>query len=112
MKSSQEFLLLEGESPLGSLGHFTALAGLGLYSIFAPHSVAAADISIAIATVGWLIRTLGTRSTGLRRTEFDFPILVFLLWTVVSSLLSAEPRISIAKLESLWVPLAFYVSQS
>jgi len=94
------------------LGHFTAISGLVLYAVFAPHSVAAADISIAIATVGWLVRTLATRHTGIRHTEFDLPIFLFLLWTVASSFLSAEPDISIAKIQASWVPLVFYVVQA
>ena len=70
----------EGESALGSLGQFTAIAGFVLYAVFAPHSVAGADISVAIATVGWFVRTIATRRTGLRHTEFDLPILLLLLY--------------------------------
>lgn len=97
---------------LASLGHYTALTGFVLYAMFAPHSVAAADISIAIATIGWLLRTFATRQTGIRHTKFDLPILCFLFWTAASSFFSYEPAISIAKLQSSWAPLAFYVTQA
>jgi hypothetical protein len=96
-------------SPLGEL---TATVGLLLFSIFAPHSIAAAEISLAIVAAGWLIRTFSTRETGLRRTLFDLPIWLFFLWTVVSSFVSEEPRISVAKLQSASVIFLFYLIQS
>jgi hypothetical protein len=110
--SDSRALTSPGEPALGSLSHYLAVAGFVLYAISAPHSIAAAEISIAAATVGWLLRTVVTRRTGLRRTPFDLPILFFLLWTAVSSILSIEPGISLAKLESSWLPLVFYVAQA
>src|SRR5262245_41499435 len=103
---------MEIESPVGRLGQLTALTGFALYAAFAPHSVAAAEIAISIAVVGWLVRSLATRRIGLQRTEFDLPILLFLLFTLISSLLSQEPDISIAKLQSSWIPFVFYVTQA
>jgi len=96
----------------GLLGHYTAITGFVLYSVFLPHSVAAADISIAVATVGWLVRTIASRQTGLRRTQFDLPILLFLLWTILSAFLSLEPEISVSKLQASWVPMVFYLTQA
>jgi hypothetical protein len=95
-----------------SPAHKVAVAGLFLYSIFAPHSIAAAEISLAIAASGWLVRLLTTRSTGFKRTRLDLPILLFFLWTVASAVLSQEPRISIAKLQSVFVFLLFYLTQA
>lgn len=89
-----------------------ATAGLVLYSAFAPHSIAAAEISLAIAGAGWLVRALAMRSTGFRRTSFDLPIWLFFLWTIVSSLLSVEPHISIAKIQSTCVIFLFYLTQA
>jgi len=100
------------ESNPGSLGHYLALSGFTCYAIFAPHSIAAGEISIAIAIVGWIIRTIVTGQTGIKRTEFDLPIAAFLVWTVVSSIFSVEPAISIGKLQSSWLPAVFYVSQA
>ncbi|HEY6119939.1 MAG TPA: O-antigen ligase family protein [Pyrinomonadaceae bacterium] len=97
---------------VAALGHYGALAGFVLYAMFAPHSVAAADISMAIATIGWLVRTIANGRTGVRHTEFDVPLVLFLLWTAASSFLSVEPAISIAKLQASWAPLAFYVTQA
>jgi len=89
-----------------------ATAGFLLYGAFAPHSIAAAEISLAIVGAGWLLRALVTGRTGFRRTVFDIPIWLFFFWTVLSSFLSAEPRISIAKIQSTCVVLLFYLTQA
>jgi hypothetical protein len=94
------------------LGELTATVGLLLFSVFAPHSIAAAEISLAIVAAGWLIRTVLTGKTGLRHTPFDLPIGLFFLWTVISSFVSEEPRISVAKLQSASVIFLFYLIQS
>jgi len=93
------------------LGQRVAVGGLLLFSAFAPHSIAAAEISLAIATAGWLVRAVSTRKTGFSRTRFDLPIWLFFLWTVVSAFLSEEPRISIAKIQSTCVVFLFYLTQ-
>ena len=89
------------QGPLALLGQRIALLGLLLYAVFAPHSVAASSIGVAVAAIGWTIRVATTGTVGLRRSKFDLIILLSLLWTIASSLLSVEPRISIYKLESL-----------
>jgi hypothetical protein len=89
-----------------------AVAGFVLFAAFAPHSIAGAEIALAIATIGWLIRTVASGHTGLHRSKLDLPIWLFLLWTVASALFSAEPRISIAKLQSVMVFLVFYLTQA
>src|SRR5213080_698557 len=107
---AQSSVLTSG--PGASLGHRVAVLGLFLFAIFAPHSIAGAEIALAITAAGWLLRTLTSGHTGFRRSRLDLPILLFFLWTVASALLSAEPRISIAKLQSLWVILAFYLTEA
>jgi O-Antigen ligase len=86
-----------------------ALTGLALYAISAPHSIAAAAIAAGFAGLGWLVRSAGRGSFGLRRSKFDMPILLLLLWTIASSLLSTEPRISLTKLQALWCVFLFYL---
>jgi hypothetical protein len=93
-------------------GARAATTGLVLYSVFAPHSIAAGEISLAIAGSGWLVRTLASRTTGFRRTPFDLPLGLFFLWTIVSSFLSVEPHISIAKIQSTCVIFLFYLTQA
>jgi hypothetical protein len=94
------------------LGQRAAIAGFLLYSAFAPHSIAAAEISLAIVGAGWLVRSIATRQAGFRRTAFDLPICLFFLWTAASSFLSQEPRISIAKIQSTCVVFLFYFTQA
>lgn len=93
-------------------GQQIALAGLGIYVVFAPHSVAASVIGVGLAGLGWVIRTLQTRSFGLRWSKFELVIILSLLWTVASALLSEEPRISVAKLQASWCVFIFYLARA
>ncbi|HET6669806.1 MAG TPA: O-antigen ligase family protein [Pyrinomonadaceae bacterium] len=95
-----------------ALGQGIAILGFFLYAAFAPHSIAGAEIALGITAVGWLIRTLATGSLGLRHTKLDLPIWLFTVLTIASSLLSEEPRISIAKLQSVCVFFLFYITQA
>ena len=89
-----------------------AVGGFILYAAFAPHSIAAAEISLAIVGGGWLVRTLATGKMGFRRTQLDLPIWLFVLWTIASAVFSQEPRISMAKLQSVCVFFLFYLTQA
>ena len=98
--------------PAARIAGGVALAGFILYAIFAPHSIAGAEIALAVVGIGWLARLIITRRTGLRRSALDLPIWLFLGWTFFSALFSEEPRISLAKLQSTLVVLLFYLTQS
>ncbi len=74
--------------------------------------MAASASAVVIAGLGWLVRTVATRSLGLRRSKFDLIIVLSLLWTVASSLLSEEPRISIAKVHASWTVFLFYLARA
>ena len=95
-----------------NLSQRIAIAGLLIYVAFAPHSVAASAIGVAIAGIGWVIRSTQTRSLGLSRSKFDLVIVLLLVWTALSSLLSEEPAISIAKLTSQWSVFLFYLTRA
>lgn len=97
---------------IAEASHRTALAGLLLYAAFAPHSVAASAIAIAVAGIGWLMRTVASRRLGLVRTKFDLIILCLLIWTIISSVLSVEPLISIAKVKASWCVFIFYLTRA
>ena len=105
-------MVTEGESPRGKIGQQIALGGLAIYVLFAPHSVAASVIGVSIACIGWIIRTITTGNFGLHRSRFDLIIVLSLLWTILSAVLSEEPRISIAKLTASWCVLIFYVTRA
>lgn len=93
-------------------GQRLAAAGLFLYAATAPHSIAAAEISLVIAGTGWFVRTLRLQRIGVRHTIVDLPVWLLFFWSVASAALSAEPHISLLKLQSLWVFLLFYLTQA
>lgn len=97
---------------IGRFAERCALAGLTLYAVFAPHSIAGAWIGLSFAILGWLIRTIITRRTGIRHTPLDLPLCLFFAWSIASAALSAEPRISLAKLGSVSAFLIFYLVQA
>ena len=105
-------MITNDQNSRGKLGQQIALAGLAIYVATAPHSVAASVIGVAIAGVGWLIRTVSTGNLGLRRSKFDVVIVLSLVWTAISALLSEEPRISIAKLQASWCVFLFYLARA
>jgi O-Antigen ligase/PDZ domain len=67
---------------------------------------------LLLVGIGWLVRTIRLRSTGIRRSPLDLPIILFSAWTILSAFLSAEPRISLAKLQSVCVLFLFYLTQA
>ncbi|HSD45659.1 MAG TPA: O-antigen ligase family protein, partial [Pyrinomonadaceae bacterium] len=95
-----------------NLGQRIAIAGLVIYVAFAPHSVAGSAIGVAVAGIGWVIRSVATRSLGLRRSRFDLVIVLSIVWTALSSVLSEEPDISVAKLTSVWTVFLFYLTRA
>lgn len=99
-------------SPAARIAEAIALTGFILYALLAAHSIAGAEIALGLVGIGWLLRLLVTKRTGVRRSALDLPIMLFLGWTVLSSVFSAEPRISLAKLQSVLVVLLFYLTQS
>ncbi|HYY93968.1 MAG TPA: O-antigen ligase family protein [Pyrinomonadaceae bacterium] len=89
-----------------------ALAGFVVYAVAAPHSIAGSWMGLSAAVAGWLVRAALMRRAGIRRTALDLPLWLFVGWTVLSCLLSAEPRESIPKLVNVSTFLVFYLAQS
>jgi hypothetical protein len=116
-------------SPAARVAEATAYGGLLLYAVFAPHSIAGAWIALSISILGWLARAFITRRTNFHATNFfrlnfrgvnfrganflrvppDLPLWLFYAWSVLSALVSAEPRISLLKLVSVSAFLVFYL---
>jgi hypothetical protein len=90
----------------------SVVAGFALFAIFAPHSIAGAEIALGLVGAGWATRSIVTKRTGIRRTALDLPIWLFLGWTILSALFSTEPRISLPKLQSVAVVFLFYLAQA
>ena len=91
---------------------YAILVGLTLYAMAAPHSIAGAEGGLTLVALGWLLRVLVTGKTGLRRTAVDLPLGLFFAWSIASALLSAEPRISLLKLQTVSTFLVFYFTQA
>ena len=98
--------------PLERAARALSLAGFVIYAVAAPHSIAGSWMGLSAAVAGWLVRAALTRRTGFRRTALDLPLWLFVGWTVLSCLLSAEPRESVPKLINVSTFLVFYLAQS
>ena len=95
-----------------TLAEGLAFAGLALYVIAAPHSIAGSWIGLSIAVLGWLGRAFVTRTTGFQRSRLDAPLWLLFGWTVLSSGLSYEPDESLGKLVNVSTFLVFYIVQA
>ena len=95
-----------------SLWERVAGAGLFLYAAFAPHSIAGAEIALAIVFAGWLGRAIATGRWRGPHTPVGVPLALFLAWTVLSSAFSYEPYISLRKLQSVLVFGALYLARA
>jgi O-Antigen ligase/PDZ domain len=105
----------EVERPTGRLERAAgrlALAGFVVYAVAAPHSIAGSWMGLSAAFAGWLVRAAVMRRAGVGRTALDLPLWLFIGWTVLSCLLSAEPRESIPKLVNVSTFLVFYLARS
>jgi len=70
-------------------------------AIFAPHSIAATEISWMIGMTAWVARYLFIRPRQkLYRTPIDYALLGFFALTFLSSLLSYDPSTSIGKMRA------------
>ncbi len=87
-------------------------SGFLIYAIAAPHSIAISWIGISLLLLGWPIKLIASRGVGYRRTPMDLPLLLFIAWTILSSILSIEPRESLPKLINVSTFLFFYLTQS
>lgn len=89
-----------------------ALAGFVVYAVAAPHSIAGSWMGLSAAALAWVLRFAVTRRANVRRTPLDLPLWLFAGWTVLSCLLSTEPRLSVPKLVNVATFLMFYLTQS
>src|ERR1043165_317161 len=67
-------------------------------AVFAPHSIAATQIAWACGILFWIARLCVRPRKRLYRTPLDYALLGFFILTLVSSLASYDPEISIGKL--------------
>ena len=84
------------------------LACLFLLAASAPHSIAATQTAGGLALGFWLARLAVRPHPPFFRTPVDYALLGFFGWTVLTALLSYEPRTSIGKLGSASLFLIVY----
>ncbi|MGH9799108.1 MAG: O-antigen ligase family protein, partial [Blastocatellia bacterium] len=72
-----------------------------LFALSVPHSIAASQISLGLGLIAWLMRDAASRKFHFARTPIDLPLACFIGLTVLSSIFSVEPGVSLPKLKSL-----------
>jgi len=82
-----------------------------LIALSAPISIAATQTAWALAILFWLVRLVFVRPK-LRLEAFDLAVLVFVGLSLVSSIFSYEPRVSLGKMAAVsLVSIAFLLSE-
>jgi hypothetical protein len=76
--------------------------------LFAPHSIAVTQSAWLIGMLAWVIRLFFKPRPKLKPTAIDYALWAFLLWSVVSSVFSYAPDISLDKLRGVSLFLIFY----
>lgn len=79
-----------------------------LMILSAPHSIAATQTSWLIGMFAWLVRLFINPRPKLFRSSLDLPLWIFFGWSVITSLTSYAPDISIDKLRGVALFLIFY----
>ena len=85
-----------------------AFVFLILMTVSAPHSIAATQTAWLCGMLAWFIRFFIKPRPKLVRTPLDIALWAFFGWTVVSSIFSYAPDISIDKLRGAGLFLIFY----
>lgn len=85
------------------------LFSFALFALTVQHSIAAAQISLGLAIISWIVRDLAARRFHFARTPIDLPLLCFTALTVASAIFSIEPAESLPKLRSLFLFLIVYL---
>lgn len=80
-----------------------------LFALSIPHSIAASQISLGLGLLAWILRDVTMRQFHFSRTPMDWPLLCFAGLTLLSSVLSVEPDISLPKLKGLVLFSAVYL---
>ncbi len=86
----------------------TAFFFLILMVLFAPHSIAATQTAWISGMFAWLVRLFIAPRPKFFRSALDLPLWIFFAWSVITSLTSYAPDISIDKLRGVALFLIFY----
>jgi len=86
----------------------TAFVFMILMFVAAPHSIAATQIAWLTGMFIWVVRLFFKPRPHLVRTPLDIPLWIFFIWSIVSSLFSYDPPVSLDKLRNVALFLIFY----
>ncbi len=95
------FSAIEAHSTMARWFNRALILFLFLFAISLPHSIAAAQISLGVGIILWFARDAIMRRFHFARTPIDLPLLCFAGLTVLSSIFSVEPSISLPKMKGL-----------
>lgn len=95
-------------APLARQLERASFAFIILMFVFAPHSIAATQTAWLTGMFIWVIRLFIKPRPPLVRTPLDIPLWTFFAWSVVSSVLSYDPPVSLDKLRNVALFLIFY----
>lgn len=76
--------------------------------VFAPHSIAVTQSAWLIGMLAWVVRIFFKPRPKFTPAALDYALLAFFLWSVVSSVFSYAPDISLDKLRGVSLFLIFY----
>lgn len=99
---------IDGENKIAVLLERIAFIFLVLMILAAPHSIAVTQTAWLLGTVVWLVRFLVNPRPRFIRTPLDAALWIFFGWTVLTSIFSYAPDISINKLRGALLFLIFY----
>jgi hypothetical protein len=85
------------------------LLSLILFALSLPHSIAAAQVSLSLGLLFWILRDLAMRQFHFTRTPADLPLLCFAALTFLSAVFSIEPSLSLPKLKALVLFAVIYL---
>ncbi|MDQ3179357.1 MAG: O-antigen ligase family protein [Acidobacteriota bacterium] len=85
-----------------------AFVFLFLMVLSAPHSIAATQIAWLLGMLAWVIRLFAKPRPKLVRTPLDAALWTFFGWTIITSIFSYAPDISVGKLRGAALFLIFY----
>ena len=102
------FAGIEAENKLAKWLERIAFIFLVLMFLSAPHSIAATQIAWLTGMLAWFIRLFIKPRPRLARTPLDIALWAFLAWSVVSSVFSYAPDISLDRLRNVLLFLIFY----
>lgn len=88
------------------------LATLVLFVLAAPHSIAVTQGAFILGSILWVARMIAARRVLFARTAIDWPLFVFISWTVVSVCTSIDVANSVARLRGVSLFFILYLFAS